>query len=73
MTMPRRQIIRAPVNGVPADAQRQQQLQRLRGRLEHKRITLARWQSRLRRAFNATQRSQERLGRIERQISRLEK
>jgi hypothetical protein len=67
MTMPRRRLVR-PQNR-PDNTRRRQ---RLRERLELERIALARWQSRLRRAFNAVEKHQAYIGRLERQITKLE-
>lgn len=54
MSAPRREIIRPPTP--PQDhARRQQQLQKIRIKLDKERETLARWQKRLRRAFNAVE------------------
>lgn len=67
MTTPRRRIIR------PANNQQRhfQQLQRLRARLQHERAAHARWQKRLRRAFHAVERLHAKIGRMERQLTRL--
>jgi hypothetical protein len=72
MTTPRRRIIRPTRNGPAADPQRQRQLQRLRERLAHERVALARWQKRLRRAFTAVERSHKALARLERRVAQLE-
>jgi hypothetical protein len=71
MTAPRRRLVRvaAPNPPRPQPAPR---LSRLRSRLEAERTALARWQSRLRRAFNAVEKFQRSIQRIERQIARLE-
>ncbi len=71
MNSVRRRLVR-PATLPAADPLRQQKLQRLRGRLERERTTLARWQSKLKRAFNAVQRCQAKIGRIERQLTHLE-
>jgi hypothetical protein len=71
MTAPRRRLVRvaAPNPPRPQPAPR---LSRLRSRLEAERTALAGWQSRLRRAFNAVEKFQRSIQRIERQIARLE-
>ena len=71
MATPRRRLIRPAV--VPAaDPQRQPKIQRLRNRLEHERTTLARWQTKLKRAFNTVEKCQKSITRIERQLAQLE-
>jgi hypothetical protein len=70
MTAPRRRLVRpAPA---PPGRDQQLKLQKLRGRLEAERATLARWMSRLRRAFHAVEHQQQRTARLERQITKLE-
>jgi chromosome segregation ATPase len=71
MTAPRRRIVRPVGNGQTNTQQRQRQLQRLQERLEHERIALARWQKRLRRAFNTFEKLHATITRLERQIARL--
>ncbi len=70
MTTPRRRLIRPATSSGPAD--HSPQVQKLRARLESERIGLARWMSKLRRAFNALDKHQQRIARIERTISKLE-
>ena len=72
MSAPRRRIVRPTSNGQADEHQRQRQLQRLRGRLEHERAALGRWQKRLRRAFNTVERLHAKIARLERQITKLE-
>jgi hypothetical protein len=48
------------------------QLQKLRARLEENRRGLTRWLSKLRRAFNAMDKHNRRIARLERQITHLE-
>jgi exonuclease VII small subunit len=72
MSTARRQLIRSlPVTPL-VTPQQQRRLQKLRTRLEQERAALARWMTRLRRAFHAVERGQARLSRIEKQIVRLE-
>lgn len=71
MAAPRRNIVRPPLSSRPASAHPHQR-DRLRGRLERERLALARWQKRLRRAFNAVQKHQKAITLLERQLSRLE-
>jgi hypothetical protein len=72
MSTPRRRIVRAsppPANG---SVQSNQQIQRLRSRLETERASLNRWMPRLKRAFNTVLKTYQRIARLERQIARLE-
>ena len=69
--LPRRRIVRLPAPASP-DPERQRQLGKLRARLEHERGALSRWQARLRRAFNAVEKSQKRVARLERKIAALD-
>lgn len=71
MSLPRRRILRPPVPP-PANPHNSIQLQKLRTKLEKERQTLLRWQSRLRRSFNAVEKSWRRIHRIEKQIAQLE-
>ena len=67
MSMPRRRLIRsAPAPAVAPE--RPRRIQKLRDRLEKERVALARWQSKMKRAFNAVARCQARIARIERQL-----
>ena len=61
-----------PPAPAPPDQQRQRRLRRLRDNLEKERAALARWMARLKRAFHATEKSQRRVARIERLLSKLE-
>jgi hypothetical protein len=69
MSMPRRRIIRPVPAPMPSSLERPLRLQKLRGRLEQERAALARWMSRLKRAFHAVEKSQQRIARLERQIT----
>ncbi len=71
MSIPRRRLIR-PAATVAPDPQRQRRAQKLRERLEHERAALARWQTRLKRAFNAVEKCQRKIARLERNITHLE-
>lgn len=71
-TIPRRRVLR-PVPAVPeVDARRLSQLHRKRTQLEKERAALARWMSKLKRAFHSVERIQVRAARLERQIMVLE-
>ena len=65
----RRRLIRPEPVTVP-DSSRQ--IQKLRDRLEKERAALARWQSKMKRAFNAVAKCQKCIARIERNINHLE-
>jgi hypothetical protein len=71
MSMPRRRIIR-PAPEVVTAPDRSRQVQRLRERLDKERMALARWQTKLKRAFNAVEKSQKKVARLERNITNLE-
>ena len=72
MSTPRRRIVRPAPMPDPTAQQRQRRAQTLRGRLARDRTALARWVSRLKRAFHAMERLQARVARSERQIAALE-
>ncbi len=72
MPVPRRRLIRSSVTPEQTNQQRQRKVQKLRERLERERATLARWQTRLKRAFNAVEKAQKRIGRLERQLTNRE-
>lgn len=69
MTTPRRRLIRPAPASMP---ERSRQVQKLRDRLEKERASLARWQTRLKRAFNAVEKCQGKIARVERQLNHLE-
>jgi septal ring factor EnvC (AmiA/AmiB activator) len=71
MPFPRRRLIRPPVLD-QAQQNHQRKTQQLRDRLAHERTTLARWQTRLKRAFNTVEKCQRNIARIERQLTTLE-
>ena len=70
-TTPRRRLIRpnAPPTTISPTTL---QLQKLRNKLDKDRQDLARWMSRLKRAFTFVQKHHCRIARIERQITNLE-
>jgi len=72
MSVPRRRLIR-PALAPASVPNRLRQIQRLRERLDHERTALARWQSKLKRAFNSVERYQRSVSRIEHKITQLEK
>ena len=70
MTTPRRRIIRPEPTHDHRPTDRQ--LQKIRTRLDSERHALARWMSKLRRAFHGVEKIQQRINRLERQIARKE-
>jgi len=72
MSTPRRRIVRPARQANPTVQQRQRRAQRLRGRLVEDRTALARWMSRLKRAFHAVEKLQQRVARLDRQLASLE-
>jgi hypothetical protein len=69
MTTPRRRLVRPrPVTLAPSP-DRQRRLEKLRSRLAGERSGLTRWMSRLRRAFHAVEKHQQRIARLERQLT----
>ncbi len=72
MTVPRRRIVRSGPAPAVHDGRRQRQLQRLRARLEQEQTALARWMSRLKRAFHAVEKGQLRVTRMQKTIARQE-
>jgi hypothetical protein len=72
MTAPRRRIVRTPPAAPAPDPRRQERRRRLRDRLIREQDAVARWTRRLRRAFNAFAKSQQSVGRLQREIARLE-
>ena len=72
MATPRRRLVRPVAVAAGAVQQRARRVQRLRAGLADDRQALDRWMSRLRRAFHAVEKLQAKIGRAERQVSRLE-
>ena len=71
MSLPRRRLICPAAEPAPAP-DRTHQITRLRDRLDKERSALARWQTKLKRSFNAVEKSQRKIARIERKITQLE-
>lgn len=71
MSSARRRLIRSPTLDSIAAPVDQRKVQKLRERLAHEREALARWQMKLRRAFNAFEKAQKRIVRLEKQIASL--
>ena len=72
MTQPRRRLIRTPPASSPPDRRTQDRLRRLQERRASERAALARWMTRLRRAFHRVEELQRSLARVEREITYLE-
>jgi hypothetical protein len=72
MSTPRRRIVRTASPTDPAVQRRQRRVQKLRGWLVEDQAALARWMSRLRRAFHAVERLQQHVARLDRQLASLE-
>jgi len=68
MAAPRRRIIRAPIARPVSNQQRSRRLEKLRIRRDQERAALARWMTRLRRAFHAVERIQQAINRAERSL-----
>ena len=71
MTTPRRRILRPPRAPEP-DPRQSERLRKLRERLAADRAALARWMTRLRRAFHWVELLQRSVARAEREINRME-
>jgi hypothetical protein len=72
MATPRRRLVRpAPADPTP-DPRRLRQLHQLRAPLGRERALLARWMTRLKRAFHTVERQQQRISTIERQLRKQE-
>ena len=69
MATPRRQLLRSPLATGSSQPLRQQ---KLRARLTKEQAALARWATRLKRAFHATEKQNALIARLEKQIAKLE-
>lgn len=72
MTRVRRRVVRQPSAAPAIDPRRQQQIADRRAKIEKERTSLARWMTRLKRAFHAVEKQQRRIAGLERQLRRLE-
>lgn len=70
-TIPRRRVLR-PSRPATDDEARQRKITDRRTRLLAEQQTLSRWMSRLKRAFHAVEKQQQKISRLEREIVRLE-
>ena len=71
MSTPRRRILRANRTTATLEPGRQLQLEKRRGQLAWERTSLAKWMTRLKRAFHAVEKQQRRIAGLERQLARL--
>lgn len=71
MTRPRRRLLRSTPSA-SENGRHHQLLAARRARLESEQQSLARWMTRLKRAFHAVERSQRKATRLAREIARLE-
>jgi len=71
MTTARRRVLR-PTSPAVTDTRHQPRLVRVREQLAAERAALARWMTRLKRAFHAVEKQQVRIGRLERRLSQSE-
>ena len=70
MTTPRRRVLRPP----RTDAEESRRISKLathRQQLDKEQQTLSRWMTKLRRAFHAVEKSQQKVTRLEREIAKL--
>jgi hypothetical protein len=72
MTVTRRRVLRPAATPTPADPKSQRHIERLRARLAREQLAYERWQKRLRRAFNAVQKQNRIVIRLQMQLTRLE-
>jgi lipid II:glycine glycyltransferase (peptidoglycan interpeptide bridge formation enzyme) len=70
MTTPRRRIIRPTV--VLSNPPSHEKISQVRSRLQKERGDFARWMSRLKRAFHVVEKTQQRINRLERQLTQME-
>jgi hypothetical protein len=68
---PRRRVLRASRTDAQ-DGRRQRKLATRRARLDSEQQTLARWMTKLKRAFHAVEKQQRTITRLEREIAQLE-
>jgi hypothetical protein len=68
---PRRRVLRAP-RADAQDVRRQRKIATRRARLDSEQHTLARWMTKLKRAFHAVEKQQRTITRLEREIAQLE-
>jgi hypothetical protein len=72
MSTPRRRLVRPSLPPAISGPNRQAQLQKVRTRMDQERGALTRWMSRLKRAFHAVEKIQQRINRLEKKLTRPE-
>jgi hypothetical protein len=72
MAAPRRRLIRPATAPDPHRSRQQRRLQKLRDQIKREEAALARWRTRLKRAFNAVGKHLKCLNRLERQLAQME-
>ena len=72
MSTPRRRIIRPSIDATSGNQHKQRLIEKQRQRLDCERAALARWTTRLKRAFTFVEKIQRTIGRLERKITQLE-
>ncbi len=72
MSTIRRRVLRPQRAAYPIDPRTQQSIAKCRAQLEREQILLNRWMSRLRRAFHALEKQQQRTARLQRRLAQLE-
>jgi hypothetical protein len=72
MSRVRRRVLRSPQTTTPVDPRRHARLDKKRSQLISERAALSRWMSKLKRAFHTVEKLQAKIGRLERDIARVE-
>jgi polyhydroxyalkanoate synthesis regulator phasin len=72
MAKVRRRIQRPARSTATTDARRQARLQKKHEQLAKEQAALSRWTSKLKRAFHTVEKQQQRIARLEKQLSQLE-
>ena len=72
MTTVRRRIQRPPRQPTAAEARRQARIQKKHEQPAKEQAALKRWMTKLKRAFHAVEKQQQRIARLERQLADLE-
>ncbi len=70
MVVPRRRLLRPAIPTSPSSVLPPEHIAKLRKRLANERGRLARWMTRLKRAFHAMERQQRRVVNLERRLTR---
>ena len=72
MSIVRRRVLRPQRAAHQVDPRTQQSIDKCRAQLEREQVLLDRWMSRLRRAFHALEKQQQRTSRLQRRLAQLE-